>query len=164
MTTRFPDSEFQAASHRGLTAVERTRAEQFRHLWLESARDALAFPIRITSFVRAVPGMVGTHGGGYALDVQPCRSCGGQAITNETFGRRLDALYQWIAINRPRSFGTLIHERDHLHVTLPGFQDRFGVVLREPTEGVYVPESLRPIMSVAPVVLALGALVLFTRS
>ncbi len=155
MSTRFPDSEFQDASQRTLTARELEHAQSFRVLWLDAARAALNFPIKLTSFVRIGSG---THNGN-SLDVQPCRICGGVRISEDVFQRRLEALHQWIGINRPRAFGVLIHERNHLHVTLPGFQSRTGVVLREPREGVYIPESLRPILSVAPLVAA--ALILF---
>lgn len=68
----------------------------------------------------------------------------GQELVSET--------HAWAAANLPGSFGKLIDERDHLHVTAPGVGGT-GVVLHEPTEGQY---SIGPF----PVPLAAGGLLL----
>lgn len=123
--------------------AELARAELHRR-HLDLARSALNFPIRITSFVRVRNVGSGTHADGSAIDIQPWRTPGGVAIDNAEFARRLERLYQYyrdIDAMRPL-YGVVIHERDHLHITLPGVQNRTGAAFREPTEGHYVLDTI----------------------
>jgi hypothetical protein len=154
LTANYVLSEFEKASHRALTPAEKERAGRFARELLQPARRAMGWPIFITSFVRTRDVGSGAHADGGAVDVQPCKSCGGQAISKAEFEARLESLFVFLATYMPHAFGSCIHERTHVHLTLPGVQGRTGVVMREPIEGEYELASFTP-LAVFPV----GALV-----
>lgn len=68
----------------------------------------------------------GAHSDPGTLDFVPLRASVGQVA-------------RWIAASLPTSYGTIIDERDHIHVTRPGYRGKVGEALYEPTEGTYVP-------------------------
>lgn len=55
-------------------------------------------------------------------------------------------VWSWMGANLRGRFGSLINERDHIHVTRPGIGVKPGTseFLYEPSEGVYVPSSAAP--------------------
>ena len=162
LTANYRLSEFEAVSSRPLTLTETDRAARFAREVLQPVRRAMAFPIKITSFVRH--GDDGTHQDGQAIDIQPCRSCGGSVtLPAGEFVDRLERMFQWLATFQPKNFGTLIHERNHLHVTLPGVQARIGVVYREPEEGRYELASLAPLVGASLAVPIAIGLLLWSR-
>lgn len=86
-------------------------------------------PLVVTSWMWWQDGCrprTGAHSDPGTLDLVPLRAPVGQVA-------------RWIAAALPASYGTIIDERDHIHVTRPGFQGRTGYALYEPEEGVYVP-------------------------
>lgn len=76
LSASFTLSEFEAASHRPLTAAEKLRAQAWARDVLQPARDLLG-PIRISSYVRTTkPGSggapeTGAHKDGSAIDIVP---------------------------------------------------------------------------------------------
>jgi hypothetical protein len=151
LTANYALSEFQSVSSRPLTPEQIERARYFATELLQPLRRAMAFPIRITSFLRHRDS--GAHQDASAVDCQPCRSCAGATITHDLFTSRLESMWRWLATYKTASFGTVIHERDHLHLTLPGSQGRTGVVMREPSEGKYELASLLAPVSLAPLLI-----------
>ena len=136
LTAHFTLAEFRDVSSATLDVTDIANARYFAEQILEPLRKAMGFPIKITSFKRL--GLTGTHPKGEAIDFQPCRRCadGGELASGE-FDRRLEAMFAWLAQHKTSAFGKLIHERNHLHATMPGAQGVTGQVLREPEEGVY---------------------------
>jgi hypothetical protein len=162
LTANYSLAEFQAVSSRTLTSIEVERARTFAINLLQPLRRAMGYAIRITSFVRHHDA-ASEHRDGGAVDFQPCRSCQGTTIPQELFASRLESMFQWLAMYHPQGFGTLIHERDHLHATLPGRQGRTGVVLREPEEGRYELAGIAAATGAGIIVpLAIGLGLLFT--
>lgn len=125
-TVNFPRDEFVAASNLPLTAADELNAQHFATNLLQPARRALGFPIFITAFKERR--ITGVHPQGKAIDF-------GVAGNDP---EKLEQLFTWLATFKSREFGKLIHERNHLHATVPGAQGAFGEVWREPVEGEYV--------------------------
>lgn len=75
----------------------------------------------------------GDHADGGTVDFVPRRAT-------------VSRVASWMAANLRGRYGSLINERDHIHVTRPGIGVAPGVseYLHEPTEGVYVPASSAP--------------------
>lgn len=115
LSRNFTLSEFVAVSHRALTENEVARAREHVALHLQPARRELG-AIRVTSFVRAGDRIGGgTHGDGAGVDIVPVVAS-------------IDDLFAWYK-RHPWAFGQVIHEGDHLHVTLPGIRGKVGEVL-----------------------------------
>ena len=161
LSPNFTLAEFASASDVQLTAPLELRAQYFASNILQPARSQFGWPLKITSFVRSSD-TSSAHVDGSAVDFQPCRACPNPPDATE-FARRLEILFTWLAQHKASEFGTLIHERNHLHVTRPGAQGRTGVVLREPTEGEYVLADIPPIVLGGGVALLGLALWAFTR-
>lgn len=121
----FPLSEFQRKSDHTLTSVERETALFLAWQILMPLRRQFSLPIFITAFSE-VSGHK-AHATGRAVDI---------GVAGNDF-QKLEAMFKWAAIHLTHAFGTLIFERDHLHITVPGFQGRHGVVLVEHVEGSY---------------------------
>lgn len=161
LSAHFTLAEFADASNRTLGANEIARARRFASELLEPLRKRMGFPIRITSFWRY--GDNGAHGTADAIDIQPCRTCiAGDPLEQPEFDSRLENMFTSLAQYDASRFGVLIHERNHLHLTLPGVQDRTGAVYREPIEGEYVFANVAALALPAAVVI--GLLILATRS
>ena len=159
LSAHFSLEEFSAASTGTLSASHQANANYFATRILEPVRRAMGFPIKITSFYRAGDRL--EHGAGNAIDFQPCRD---SANTPALFDERMEAMFQWLASYKPAEFGKLIHERTHLHATVPGAQGRTGQVLREPTEGNYVLASIAPVAVALLPLLAIAGLLLWMSS
>lgn len=115
LTRDFELWEFADRSHRELTLEEEAKAKRHAVMHLQPARREVG-RIRITSFVRtgsAIGG--GTHANGDGVDIVPLDTS-------------MDALFAWYLRN-PWAYGQVIHEGDHLHVTLPGVRGKQGEVL-----------------------------------
>jgi hypothetical protein len=130
LSANFTLEEFQNASSAPLNESDVQNARYFANEILQPARNALGFPIKITSFKRRLD--IGAHGRGHALDFDPC------CVDLTTRQMRHAALFQWLAVNRRDSFGELGDERNHVHTTTPGYAGEHGQIWTEPREGVYV--------------------------
>ena len=129
LSRNFTLKEFEDAAHGPLNAQERDNAEIFALAYLQPLRDAMGFPICITSFARRVNIGGGAHAGGRAIDFVAC----------DRSPEKLERMFKWLATHA--TYGELIHERDHLHLTLPGVGG-MQETLREPREGDYIPERV----------------------
>lgn len=145
LSANFTLEEFQAVSDVRLTPLHELRAQYFAGVILQPLRREFGWPIKLTSFVRAQD-TGDVHENGDGLDFQPCRNCPEPPDATE-FARRLETMFQWLAKYKAAEFGTLIDERNHLHITRPGSQGRVGYVLREPTEGSYVLANIAPVLA-----------------
>jgi hypothetical protein len=126
LSAHFTASEFERASGgRQLTAAQLSKAQRFCSTLLEPLRRATDWPIVVTSFVRASGS--GAHRDGDAVDIS---YAGNDQV-------KLDTAFAWLATYSATDYGELIHERDHLHLTLPGFLGELGETLTEPREGIY---------------------------
>lgn len=126
LTTNFDLSEFQSASDGPLTASQTAKARRFAQDLLQPARDAVGFPISITSFVR------------YGADAHAASRphANGDAVDFAPTSRAQDdyrQLMTWLAENKRGSYGELLYEVTplHLHMTLPGFAGDYGQTLQE---------------------------------
>lgn len=154
----FPDVEFERVSGRALDASEREAARHFRGV-LDALRGEVGHSICLTSFLRSYG--LGTHTRGEAVDFQPCRA----GVPLATFEARLETMFEHLRRHPDRAalYGTVIHERDHIHLTLPGSQGRFGVAYREPVEKMYVlvTDTIRENGSLVALVVIVILLVIF---
>lgn len=123
----FPLQEFKDGSDRALSSAMIDKAWLFATTILQPMRDALGYAICIprNGFVGGIHSANGGHYSGDAVDVVAC----------DRSAAKLDAMYMWG--RQHLQFGKLIHERDHLHITLPGFAGAYGLAFSEPTEGHY---------------------------
>lgn len=120
----FQLKEFEAVSHRKLTAAEIQKAQQHVGWILQPLRRRFG-RIKLTSFVRTGTNVGGgNHANGDGLDWVPLDAT-------------IDEVFEFMAMNMTLAFGELIHERNHIHHSLPGAKGEFGEVMREPVEGRY---------------------------
>ena len=138
MATYFPDEEWRAVSAREPLSSEWDKAARLRSS-LDMLRQDVGYPIGLTSFVRSS----GTHPNGDAIDFQPAGFPPAIRATDPAkareFSQRLEDMFNWLRTHPQRRsmFGVVIHERNHIHMTVPGFRGKYGEVYREPEEGVY---------------------------
>lgn len=94
----------------------------------------------------------GDHGDGGTVDFVPRRAS-------------IARVANWMAANLRGRYGSLINERDHIHVTRPGIGVRPGTseYLNEPTEGVYVAASVAP-PALVVAAFAVGALYFLSQT
>lgn len=94
----------------------------------------------------------GDHEDGGTLDFVPRRASVGD-------------VWRWMGANLRGRYGSLINERDHIHVTRPGIGVKPGQseFLHEPTEGVYVAASAAP-PALIMAGLTVGALYLLSQT
>lgn len=93
-------------------------------------------PIHISSWTRwradgCARARTGDHADGGTVDFVPVHA-------------DVATVWRWMGPNLAGRYGSLINERDHIHVTRPGVGVAPGAVefLNEPTEGVYIPARL----------------------
>lgn len=94
---------------------------------LQPVRDAWG-PLQITSgqyWSSGCTPRTGAHAIAGTVDYVPLRA-------------NMADVFAWASSYARSSFGTLIFERNHIHRTPPGAQDRWGQVYTEPVEGEYV--------------------------
>lgn len=102
---------------------------------MQAVRDAGGVPVRVSSWYRS-PVLNALING--SRTSQHLTASAADLVPLEGDGR---AWFDRVASSLPRqSFGQLIWERDHAHVSLPNrASGRTGEVLTEPTEGSYLP-------------------------
>lgn len=120
--------DFSLSEFRGWETATPAQIDQLQrvvNLVLQPARRRFG-PIIPTSWIKWSSGIprTGPHATGGAVDF----------VARDA---TVDQVFAYVRDTLPSSFGTLIHERDHVHVTAPGVQGRFGMVLLEPEEGVF---------------------------
>jgi hypothetical protein len=142
LTAHFTLDEFEDASNAPLSAIGRGNALHFAAHLLEPLRRAACahygvseFPIIVTSFYRR--GDDKAHGEERGVDFS--------VPGNDP--ALLRWMWIWLATHKPREFGQLIYERNHLHATTPGFNKQVGAVYEEKTEGRYTLASFAPAAS-----------------
>lgn len=125
LSANFTLGEFQAASDRAITTVQVRKAQAFVDGWLQPLREAMGFPVVITSFVRSGVDShsVGSppHADGDSVDFVP------QSREPADLRRMRD----WL--DQRGGYGELLYEVTpyHLHMTLPGFHGDMGQALDE---------------------------------
>jgi hypothetical protein len=125
LTAHFSRSELVKASVRTPTDAQIAKGKRLCEL-VEPSRAKLGFPVYITSFIRDSGS--GVHKYGDAGDF-------GVAGNKRS---DVDALFDDMRFHLPKSsYGKIINERTHVHVTLPGAQGAVGLVYLEPVEGEY---------------------------
>jgi hypothetical protein len=134
VSANFAAGEFARVSKRPLAVSDLPNMQALANAVLQPIRRTFG-PVYLTSYIR--PADIGrAHENGRAIDFVMS-----DAAT-------LEAAFQWAATFLSGQFGRIIHERDHVHVTLPGPEAWAGrgVVLREPREGEYTFASIAPIV------------------
>ena len=114
-------------------------------------------PIRLTSWRRWSRDnwrdlRTGDHADGGTVDFVPRRAS-------------VPRVWNWMGANLRGKYGSLINERDHIHVTRPGIGVKPGTseFLHEPTEGVYHEASVG-VPAVVMAGLTVAALYLLSQS
>lgn len=114
LTANFTLEEFERASHRPLTTVEKERARYFAEELLQPIRP-LVGPIVITSFVRVPPNVgAGPHGDGRGLDIVP----------QDRSRKRMELMHALLYLLRNK-YGENLLEVDHVHLSYPGTDPRY---------------------------------------